>query len=115
MNDYNRLLEMLANQLDSKNCELHKYTCKSNKGDCLTSLPPQQFTGLATIIGFLIASRLTFDQQNSIGNFIELIGQVILTISAQGSTLQTGDNNNQVYEQLSLIKKQIELIEKQLK
>jgi len=58
----------------------------------LYSLNPYEFTLISTIIGFLIASTLDLNEQNSIGNFFELLGQVILTINAQTSTLQS-DNN----------------------
>ena len=53
----------------------------------LSTLNPYEFTLVATIIGFIISPSLTLNQQNSIGNFFELLGQVILTINAQGTTV----------------------------
>ncbi len=51
----------------------------------LNSLTPLEFTTLGTIIGYLISSVLTVSEQNSIGNWFELVGQIILTFNAQGS------------------------------
>lgn len=55
--------------------------------DWLFSLNAYEFTIIATIIGFAISPTLTVNQQNSLGNFFELLGQVILTINAQNTTL----------------------------
>jgi hypothetical protein len=60
----------------------------------LFSLNAYEFTLIATISGFLISPVLTIDEQNSLGNFFELLGQVILTINAQASTLESTSSNN---------------------
>ena len=49
----------------------------------LASLAPLEFTTLGCIIGLIITSSLNNNEQNSIGNFLELVGQVILTNQAQ--------------------------------
>ena len=54
-------------------------------GNWINSLSPLEFTTLGTIIGYLIANMLTVEEQNSIGNWFELVGQIILTFNAQGS------------------------------
>lgn len=53
--------------------------------DFLTKISPLEFTSLGCLIGLLISSSLNNNEQNSIGNFLELVGQVILTVQAQGS------------------------------
>lgn len=58
----------------------------------LFNLNPYEFSLIAPIIGSIIAKNLTIDQQNSLGNFFELLGQTILTIAAQKQTIE--DNNN---------------------
>lgn len=83
----------------------------------LFSLDAYTFTLIATVAGFIISQELTINQQNSLGNFFELLGQVILTINAQNTTLQQnnkktpGINSNlekpTVEEELLLIKKEI--------
>ncbi len=54
----------------------------------LYTLNPYEFTFIATVLGFIISPSLTINEQNSLGNFFELLGQVILTVNAQGSTLK---------------------------
>ncbi len=51
----------------------------------LASLPPEQFTLLAFTLGYVIAPNLTVNQQNSVGNFLILFGQVLLTFNAQSN------------------------------
>ena len=62
----------------------------------LFSLNAYEFTAIATLAGFIISPTLTINEQNSLGNFLELLGQVILTINAQNTTLSArNDNDNQ--------------------
>ena len=58
----------------------------------LFSLNSYEFTFIASLAGFAIAPSLTLNEQNSLGNFFELLGQVILTINAQGSTLNQSNS-----------------------
>ncbi len=51
----------------------------------LSKISPLEFASIGSIVGIIIASQLTNDEQNSIGNFFELVGQVILTAQAQNS------------------------------
>lgn len=60
----------------------------------LFSLDPYTFTLIGTIAGFIISPTLTINEQNSLGNFFELLGQVILTVNAQGTTLEQRKNQN---------------------
>lgn len=54
----------------------------------LFSLDAYQFSLVATLMGFVISPTLTINQQNSLGNFFQLLGQVILTINAQAVTVK---------------------------
>ena len=54
----------------------------------LFSLNPYEFSAIAVIMGLIISPALTVNQQNSLGNFLELLGQVILTINAQNVTIK---------------------------
>ena len=49
----------------------------------LASLSPEEFTILACVLGISITTFLNNNEKNSIGNFLELMGQVILTNQAQ--------------------------------
>ncbi len=53
----------------------------------LTSLPPIEYSVLGSIIGTLMAFGLTIPEQNSLGNWLEQIGQILLTISAQAQVI----------------------------
>lgn len=87
------------------------------------SIPPIQFTLLSTLVGILLIDNLDLNEQNSLGNFIVGVGQTILTAAAQGELIKTGienaDNNNinqddDIHEQIKMLKKQIDGLEKKL-
>lgn len=46
-------------------------------------LPPRTLTIIAVIFGYLMIDDLTAGEQNSLGNFFMLIGQMLETNSAQ--------------------------------
>ncbi len=83
----------------------------------LFSLDALEFTLLATIIGYSISPTLTINQQNSLGNFFELVGQIILTFNAQNSTLKSnkkrqpkiskGISEKNIYDEILKIKEEI--------
>ncbi len=54
----------------------------------LSTLSPIEFTTLGCIIGVILTTSLTNNEQNSVGNFLELVGQVILTAQAQEVLVQ---------------------------
>jgi len=56
--------------------------------DWIYSLNAYEFTLVATLIGFIIAPSLSINQQNSLGNFFEQIGQTLLTITSQNQTIK---------------------------
>ncbi len=59
----------------------------SSFSNWLFSLTPYEFTLIGTAIGYVFGATLTINQQNSLGNFFSLIGQVLQTINAQGITV----------------------------
>ncbi len=61
--------------------------------DLLFSLDPYTFTLLGTTLGFGIATTLTVNQQNSLGNFFSLIGQILQTLNAQDLTVSQAPRN----------------------
>ncbi len=95
----------------------------------LNSLNPYEFAITGIITALLIAPALTANQQNSIGNFLEEVGQILLVIAAQEITVQqaaqnntasqgTNDNNNNNNnnqnnnEEIAKLKKEIENLKK---
>lgn len=82
------------------------------------NIPPDEFALLAAFLGVGIADQLDVNEQNSIGNFIELIGQTILTISAQAQLQQAvKEKQNQMEQnriQAEILVKQAELLKLQM-
>lgn len=58
------------------------------------SLNPYELAFLANLIGTFLTIPINSNQQNTLGNFFELIGQQILMIQAQNSTLNETPNIN---------------------
>jgi hypothetical protein len=56
----------------------------------LHDIPPGLFTIIAEILGLYVADNLKLNQQNSVGNWLQLVGQVILTFNAQQQLRQQG-------------------------
>ncbi|MBL4933169.1 hypothetical protein [Clostridium paridis] len=54
------------------------------------SLDPQLFVIIGTILGDILAGNIPFNVQNALGNWFELLGQVILTYNAQQQYFQAG-------------------------
>ena len=53
-------------------------------------LNPQLFTVIGELLGSIMAGNMPFNVQNAVGNWLELLGQVILTCNAQQQYLQSG-------------------------
>lgn len=71
----NKTLEQLINQEYIKNLS-----------SFILSLSSLEFVTSGTIAGYLISTILTTQEQNSVGNWLELVGQIVLTFNAQGSS-----------------------------
>lgn len=54
------------------------------------NINPQLFILIGDVIGNIIAGNIPFNVQNAIGNWFELLGQVILTFNAQQQYFQSG-------------------------
>ena len=66
-------------------------------------LNPMLFIIIAQIIGDITASRIPFNVQNALGNWLQLIGQAILTYNAQQQYFQGGPGRyyNPIYRNAS--------------
>ena len=51
----------------------------------LSNLSPLEFASLGCIISIILIELLNANEQNTVGNFLELVGQVLLTSYAQAS------------------------------
>lgn len=88
--------------------------CKSKNTFPLFSIPPEQFTALAALIGFLLADDLSIDEQNSLGNFLIAIGQILVTIASQKAVFESQQDNQLITQRLDFLKKQIRDIEQEI-
>ena len=59
-------------------------------------LPPELMAALGTVLGFALLGGLTSDQQNSLGNFLMLIAQVLETTASQEQLLEGIEQNRQL-------------------
>lgn len=55
----------------------------------LLSLNPYEYATLAYILGILLSEGLNYNEQSSLGNFYNLLGEVIQTIGAQSQNLNS--------------------------
>ena len=61
-------------------------------GRFLFSLSGNEFGIIGAVIGYILCQNLDIDEQNSIGNLLELIGQMMLSIAAQNQVKQNDQN-----------------------
>ena len=73
-------------------------------------MPSELMTALGTVIGFALLGDMDADQQNAIGNFLMLIGQILTTDATQAQTLQA----RQDAEQQKKIEARIRRLEERL-
>lgn len=79
----------------------------------LYKLSPTEFVTLGTIASYLISYGLTVNEQNSIGNWLEMVGQIILTFNAQETTLSNAssqNNYNKIIDRLNELEKELKSI-----
>jgi len=74
-----------------------KEQSKSNNAEGCNDIPggfqdlnPQLFTVIGELLGCVMAGNMPFNVQNAVGNWFELLGQVILTCNAQQQYFQSG-------------------------
>ena len=58
----------------------------SSYSQILSNLSPLEFISLGCIISIIISQSINPNEQNTIGNFLEMVGQILLTSYAQAST-----------------------------
>ena len=80
--------------------------------DHLLTLSPNELSLLGVAIGFLLTINTNANQQESLGNFFELIGQYLLTSSAQLFNLENTSQptTQQLQQQINYLKKELEIL-----
>ena len=51
----------------------------------LSKLSPTEFITIGSIIGIFLSNSITPNEQNTLGNFLEMVGQILLTSYAQST------------------------------
>lgn len=70
---------------NNKEKEFIKEENIKNLASYILNLSPFEFSTTATILGYALSLILTTAEQNSVGNWFELVGQILLTFNAQGA------------------------------
>lgn len=81
-------------------------------------LPAEVMTALGVILGFALMGDLTADQQNSLGNFLMLISQILETVAAQRQLVEDkagAQQTNDILNQLKDIQSRLEKLENRTK
>lgn len=72
----------------------------------LNSVNSYEFTLYGVVAAFLIAPTLNANEQNSLGNWLEVVGQILLSISSQTFNLNNSNFSSAELEKiLNLISK----------
>lgn len=78
----------------------------------LNSLSPLEFTLIGNIVAWYITLNLTPNEQNSIGNWFEMIGQIMLTYQAQATPSITLQEFNNLINEVKSLRKDINELKK---
>ncbi len=70
----------------------------------ISDLTPFQFTTLGVIFGYFLSLSIPITELNSLGNWFELVGQILLTYSAQGTATPTNEQYNQLVKDVEMLK-----------
>lgn len=61
--------------------------------DNLKCISPNELAALAAVVGVAIAQKLDIDEQNVVGAFANVVGDVISLIAAQGEFLRSEEED----------------------
>ncbi len=75
-------------------------------------LPAPLLTAIGTVLGFALLGKLDYNQQNSLGNWLMLIAQILETNSAQAQLLAA--NQSQSAQATGGATLRLEALERQL-
>ena len=78
----------------------------------LESLSPTEFATIASLTGLIIGQFLTQSEQNAIGNWLECVGQVLLTM---GTKPYINNYNKELLSKVLELEKEIEQLKSNLK
>lgn len=85
----------------------------SSFADYLQKLSPLEYISIGCILAITISQCTNPNQQNTLGNFLEMVGQILLTSYAQASVVDPKYISASICETEAL-KKQIDLLFKKI-
>ena len=62
--------------------------------DFLSNISPVSYSTSAVILANILAEGLSIDEQNTIANWFELVGQTMITNAGQQQLIQDNKNDN---------------------
>lgn len=83
-------------------------------------LPAPLLTAVGTVLGFALLGGLDYNQQNSLGNWLMLIAQILETSSAQGQLLAANQQsassspNPEIAAKLEELERQLKTLQSRL-
>ena len=79
----------------------------------LLTLSANELSLLAVGLGYLLSANTNANQQSSLGNFFELIGQLLLALSAQNIQLQPNyPTRQQLLNEINFLKDEVERLKR---
>ncbi len=75
---------------------------------------PYSFTTSAFLIGLLLVQELSIEEQDSIGNWLQLVGLTMQTYASQKVTLDVNEETTKEDDNIDALKKTIKNIEDKL-
>ena len=80
----------------------------------LFNVGPYSFTTSAFLIGLLLVQELSIEEQDSIGNWLQLVGLTMQTYASQKVTLDVNNETTKEDDNIDALKKTIKNIEDKL-
>ncbi len=77
-------------------------------------IKPFDLSFLTFLLGSAIAKNLNSNQQNSVANFLEAVAQQIILINGQQALIEAECEDQPICQEIELLKKQIEILEKKM-
>lgn len=76
--------------------------------DMLNNIPPYTYSLYATIAAYLISTVLDLNALNALGNWLEQVGQIMLTVAAQASATPSDEEYNTLVSEVKKLRCEVD-------
>ena len=83
--------------------------------DRFFDLPAELMTALGTVLGFALLGPLSYDQQDVLGNWLELVGEILETNASQGQLLQQQQQADLQSRRLDALERELAALRNELR